>query len=387
MRIGVPKEILPGEQRVAVTPETSQGLRALGFEVLVESKAGQGIFAEDREYAAAGAVVVSDTLSLYEQADLVLKVKQPIEHPVLQQHEAKLIKPGATLIAFLHPAAPASHAMVSILAERGITSFSMDLIPRISRAQTMDALTSMSTITGYKSILLAAELLPRFLPMMGTAVGAIRPAKVLVVGAGVVGLQAIATARRLGAVVTAIDIRPAAREEARSLGAQIAGFDVPAEMAVGDGGYAKALPPDMLEQERSLLSSLLPETDVVILSALVPGETAPVLVHRQMLDLMRAGSVVVDVSIDQGGNCEATVPGQTGLVGHVKVVGIQNIPGSMPVDATWLYSRNLLNYVKNLYKDGPGKIDWSDDIVKQSLVTYQGEIVHTGTRKAMGLPT
>lgn len=385
MLAGIPREILSGERRVAATPETVAGLRQLGLEVAVEKGAGAGIFVSDAQYAAAGATIIDDARALFEQADLILKVKQPIFNEALGRHEAEMVRSDGTLITFLHPAAPGSHDMVRTLADRGVTSFSMDCIPRSPRAQTMDALTSMSTITGYRSVLIAAQLLPRFMPIMGTAIGVVKPAKVLIVGAGVVGLQSIATARRLGAAVSAIDIRPAARDEAKSLGATVVGFEVPEEVALGSGGYARALPERLLEEERALITPLLADADVVVLSALVPGEVAPTIVTRDMVASMKPGAVVVDVSIDQGGNCEVTEAGKTSAYGDVQVVGIQNIPGSMPVDASWLYANNILNYVTNLYKDGPGRIDWEDEIVRESLVTHQGRIVHQGTRKAMGL--
>ena len=248
----------------------------------------------------------------------------------------------------------------------------------------MDALTSMSTITGYKSVLMAANFLPKFVPMIGTAIGMIPPAKFLIVGAGVVGLQAVATAKRLGGVVSCIDIRPDAREAAGSLGGTVKGFDVPTELALGEGGYAKALTPEWLAKEQELLKTLLAETDVVILSALVPSEVAPILLTQEMVEAMAPGSIIVDVAIDQGGNCALTHAGDTYTHGEVTIVGVQNIPGSMPVHASWLYANNLLHYINNLYKNG--QIDWEDDIVRASLVTHNGEIVHAGARKAMSLP-
>lgn len=383
MRLSVPKEILANERRVAVTPDGVPHYIKLGFEVFVEQGAGTGIFAGDDAYRNAGATVISDTAGLFGQADVVLKVKQPEPNPQLGRHEAELIRGGATLVTFLHPAAPGSHAMIRKLAERRVTAFTMDGIPRTSRAQRMDALTSMSTVTGYKSVLLAACRLPTFVPMTATAVGALKPAKVLVVGAGVVGLQAIATAKRLGGVVSSIDIRPEAREAAGSLGAKLAGFDVPPELALGTGGYALALPPDWLARERAALAPLLAETDIVVLSALVPGEQAPLLITEEMVRGMRAGSVIVDVSIDQGGNCALTQPGREHEVGGVTVMGLQNIPGSVPVHSTQLYATNMLEYVRNLYKQ-PGRIDWDDEIVRSTLVIRDGRVVHAGTLKAMG---
>jgi NAD(P) transhydrogenase subunit alpha len=383
MYIGIPKEVLPAEKRVAALPETVKKYVEMGFKVLVETCAGAGVFVQDSDYVAAGAEIVSDAQSLYERADLVLKVKQPIEHN--GRHEAEMIRSGATLICFLHPAAPGNHSMIRMLSQRRVVAYTMDGIPRITRAQTMDALTSMSTVTGYRAVLLAAQLFPRFIPMIGTAIGAIRPAQVLVVGAGVVGLQAIATAKRLGAVVKAIDIRQEARREASSLkGTQVLGFEVPDEIARGEGGYARSLPPEWLEKERLLLAPLVADADIVILSALVPGEVAPKLITEQMVRSMKPGSVVVDVSVDQGGNCEVTEAGREIVIHDVYVCGTANIPGSMAVDASWLYAHNMLHFVENLFPQGPGKaMNVDDEIVRHSLVTVDGRIVHQGALKAM----
>ncbi len=385
MVIGIPREILEEERRVAALPETVARYVQMGFAVLVERGAGAGVFRSDAEYREAGAEIVPDARSLYDRAEVVLKVKQPYFNRELGLHEAEMLRREAVLITFLHPAAPTNHGMVRTLRDRGVTSLTMDGVPRISRAQTMDALTSMSTITGYRSILIAANHFPRFMPMIGTAIGTIQPAQVLVVGAGVVGLQAIATARRLGAVVKVVDIRGEARGEAGSLkGVQVVGFEVPEELAHGEGGYARALPPEWLEKERELLRSLVPQSDIVILSALVPGELAPVLITREMVMSMRAGSVVVDVSIDQGGNCELTVSGRETMVHDVYLCGTANIPGSMAVDATWLYAHNMLHFVENLFPNGPGRMNLEDEIVRHTLVTIGGRIVHPGALKAMG---
>jgi NAD(P) transhydrogenase subunit alpha len=386
MLVGIPREILQGERRVALTPETTKRLVDMGVEVVVETSAGAGIMASDEMYRQAGASIAPDARAVWETADLVLKVKQPCPNEVTGEHEADLIKMGASLVTFLHPAAPGSHDMVRRLAARNVTAFTMDAIPRTSRAQRMDALTSMSTVTGYRATLIAAEALPRFVPLVGTAVGMVKPAKALVVGAGVVGLQALATLKRLGAVSTCVDIRPPARESATSLGAKDGGFEMPAELATGPGGYARALPPEWLAREIDALTPLVADADMIILSALVPGEVAPILITEAMINQMRPGSVIVDVAIDQGGNCALTQPGETIEVGGVTLVGTQNIPGSMPEHSTWLYANNMLAYLENLYKGGPGVIDFDDDIVRTSLVTRDGNIVHSGTRKAMGLP-
>lgn len=385
MRIGIPKETLAEEKRVAATPETVAKYIGLGFSVAVQSSAGDGVYASDDEYRKAGADVVSGPEELFGACDLILKVKQPIFNADVQKHEAEMLREGSILITFLHPAASANHALVRMLQERNITSFTMDGIPRISRAQRMDALTSMSTVTGYRSVLIAANHLSKFIPMIGTAIGMVKPATFLIVGAGVVGLQASATAKRLGAVVKVVDIREEARKEAASLGAKVAGFEVPPDLALGEGGYARALPENWLQNEREFLKPLVKEADVVILSALVPGEVAPVLITREMVESMSPGSVIVDVSIDQGGNCEVTEPGRFAELGNVSVCGIANIPGQMAVPASWLYANNMYYYVENLFKKGLDTLDFDDEIVKHSLVTHQGKIHFEGALKAMGL--
>ncbi len=383
MIIGVPKEILENEQRVAALPETVAEYVKMGFDVLVESSAGKGALRADEEYEHAGAKLVEDAQTLFSQSDLILKVKQPWLNEEVHKHEVEMMREGTMLITFLHPAAPSNHEMIRALRAKNITAFTMDSIPRTSRAQRMDALTSMSTVTGYKSVLIAANRLPKFIPIIGTAVGTVKAAKFLIIGAGVVGLQAIATAKRLGGSIKAVDISEDARKGAESLGAKIAGFEVPPELAVGEGGYAKFLPPDWLEKERAAVSPLVEETDIVILSALVPGEVAPVLITEEMLGRMKSGSVIVDVAIDQGGNCVLSEPGREVLKHGVSVFGLWNIPGSMPVHASWLYANNMLHYVKNLFNKGIGTPDMDDEIVQHSLVTHQGKIVHKGTLKAM----
>lgn len=383
MIIGVPKEILLEEKRVAVMPDVVRKYIDLGFEVQVESTAGQGIGIEDSEFEQAGVSIVSNPETLFAQADIVLKVKQPIFNEQVNKHEADMLSPGSTLITFLHPATPANHDMVNKLKEQNITSLTMDGIPRISRAQRMDALSSMSTVTGYKSVLVAANSMTKFVPMTGTAIGTVKPANFLIIGTGVVGLQAIATAKRLGAVVKALDIRQEACTQAASLGAKVVNFEIPEELALGDGGYAQALDSKWLKAEQEIIDPQLEQTDVVILSALVPGEVAPILITKEMAKNMKFGSVIMDVSIDQGGNCAITEPGQMVQKNGVTICGIQNIPGRMAVHSSWLYAHNLYYYVENLYKQGPGKIDFKDEIVASSLVTHQGTIQHQGTLKAM----
>jgi NAD(P) transhydrogenase subunit alpha len=383
MKVVIPKEILHAEKRVAAVPETVQKLREKGFELVVQAGAGAGIFISDAEYERAGATIEKDVERLFAQADVILKVKQPIFNQAVGKHEADMMPRGSVLVTFLHPAAPDSHDMVRKLRDRGVTSFTMDGIPRISRAQTMDALTSMSTVTGYRSMLIAAQHLPRFVPMIGTAIGAVKPANVLVVGAGVVGLQAIATAKRLGAAVKAWDIREEARKAATSLGAKVAGFDVPRELAIAEGGYAKLLPGDWLKKEQEAIADVVADSDVVILSALVPGSLAPVIVTKAAVSRMRPGSVIVDVSIDQGGNCELTRAGEEIVEGAVTVSGLQNIPGRMAEHASWLYANNMFSYVDNLFKTVPGSPDFQDDVVQASLVTRGGKILFAPALEAM----
>ncbi len=383
MQIGIPKEILHEEKRVAATPETVTKYIDKGFAVAVESSAGEGIGISDQEYENAGATISNDAETLFGESDIILKVKQPVFNETVEKHEVNMLSDGGILITFLHPAAPGNHDMVKRLKDKKITALTMDGIPRISRAQRMDALSSMSTVTGYKSVLMAANHMPKFIPMIGTAIGMVKPANFFIVGAGVVGLQAIATAKRLGGVVKALDIRKDACVEAQSLGAKTAEFDIPQEIAVGNGGYAKSLENEWIEIEQNAMKPYLEEADIVILSALVPGEVAPTLITQEMIHTMKPGAVIMDISIDQGGNCEATEPGQFVRKNGIHICGIQNIPGRMAVHASWLYANNMYYYVENLFKNGMGDMDLDDEIVKSSLVTHNSEIVHEGTLKAI----
>ncbi len=364
-------------------PETAAALIEEGASVLVEKSAGRGSFFDDSDYDAVGAEIVSGPQEVYRRADVILKVKEPQFNEALGCHEVELFHEGQYLICFLHPASPPNHQMIKDLAAQGVVSFTLDSIPRISRAQSMDALTSMSTVAGYKGLLLAANRLPKFMPMLGTAVGMIYPAKVLVVGAGVAGLQSMATAKRLGAVVTACDIRPDACEQAKSLGVQLLQLPIDPELAVGEGGYARHLPPKELESEREALRPVVAESDIVVLSALVPGRQAPILVTREMVESMAPGSIIVDISIDQGGNCECSRPGEVVEVAGVVIDGTKNIPGTVPTHATHLFAKNVLNFVDFLVTEGKVTLDRSDVIVKDTLVTVDGTIVHEGTLEAI----
>lgn len=383
MIIGIPKEIMDSERRVSATPETVKKLVSDGNTVLVETNAGAGSFFNDASYKEAGAQILTNVEQLYQKADVILKVKEPLLNKQLNKHEVDLMHKGQVLITFIHPASPANHEMVQDMASKGITALTLDGVPRISRAQNMDALTSMSTCAGYKGMLMAADEFARFIPQIFSAVGATKPANVLVIGTGVGGLQALATAKRLGSVVHAVDIRPAAREQAASLGAKIIDIGVPDELAVGPGGYALELPEKWLKHEMSVLKEHLPKMDIVFLSALVPSKQAPVLISEEMVKSMADGSVIVDISIDQGGNCEITTPGKIEVKYGVNIQGIKNIPGHLPTSSTWMFSQNVYNLVKFLTKDGKINLDLSDEIVSSILVCKDGQLVHKGTLEAI----
>ena len=385
LTIAIPKEIMPGERRVAATPETVEQFVNGGATVLVEKSAGDGAFFTDDDFRRAGARIVEGVAFLYAEADLVLKAKEPLFNPAEKKHEVEMMKPGQLLITFLHPAAPANHAMVRKLLAQGVTSLTLDGIPRLPRAQSMDALTSMSTVAGYKAVLLAANRIARFLPMIGSAVGTIKPAQILVLGAGVAGLQAIATGRRLGAVVTAVDIRPEAAEHARSLGAKIVETGVPAAIAVGEGGYARALPPELLQREREAIAETAARADIIVSMALIPGRLAPVLLTGEMVRQMAPGSAIVDVAIDQGGNCELTVSGKIIEQHGVSIEGTTNIPGLLPISSTQMLARNIYNYAAYLVRDGRIDLDPEDEIIASSIVTWKGQLLHVGAKEAMGL--
>jgi len=382
--LGIPKELTPGEKRVAAIPATCERYVKMGTRVLVEASAGEGAFFSDDDYRAAGAEILDDVESLFARSNVILKVKELQPNSAGGKHEVDMMKEGSTLICFIHPASPLNHDLVRRIAAKGITSLTMDSIPRITRAQKMDALTAMSTVAGYKSVVMAADRLPRFIPMTMTAVGMIQPAKVLVIGTGIVGLQAMATAKRLGAVVSAVDIRPDAREQAASLGAKIGGFDMPSELAIGEGGYARALSNDWLTKEQEAIAPLVMDSDIVVGSALVFGEMAPKLITEDMVKGMRNGSIICDVSVDQGGNCSLTQFNKEIWHHGVLVSGIANLPGYVPRDSTTMYANTVCNFVEPLMRNGQLVIDRSDEIVGGTLVTIGGQIVHHGTLKAMG---
>jgi H+-translocating NAD(P) transhydrogenase subunit alpha len=366
VKVAIPRERTPEERRVALVPDTATKLAAAKLDVSIEFGAGASAFLTDQAYEQAGAKVVAGEPELLRDADVVLKVQAP------SAEEIALLKSGCVLISFLQPATQGD--LVAALAKRGVTAFSLELVPRISRAQSMDALSSQASAAGYKAVLMAAGRLGKFFPMMMTAAGTVAPARVLVMGAGVAGLQAIATARRLGAVVSAYDVRPAVKEEVQSLGATF--IELALETQEGEGGYAREQSEDFLRKQRELLGEHIAKSDVVITTAAVPGKRAPLLVTAQMVGGMRLGSVIVDLAADTGGNVELTQPGEDIEVGGVTIFGTRNVPSTMPLHASQLYARNVANLLLHLAKDGAITLDFDDEITKGSCVTHGGEIVN-----------
>ena len=380
MRVSIPKEIKMGERRVAAIPDSVNRMVKKGIEVSVESGAGEGALFTDSDYAAAGARIESSVPTLFGGADVVLKVQVPVLNTTVGRHEIDMMREGSALVALLCPLM--YHDLVRQLTSRKITAFSMDVIPRVAAAQGMDVLSSMSTVSGYKAVLTAANALPKFFPMFMTAAGTIAPARVLVLGAGVAGLQACATAKRLGAVVEAFDQRPVVKEQVESLGVRFVG--VPTEEAAETaGGYARELSGDYRRRQAELIHKHIMKSDVVITTALIPGRRAPVLITEQMVKDMKPGSVIVDLAADFGGNCELTEPGKEVIRYGVLISGLVNVPSYMPVHASQMYSQNLEKFLFHVY-DGKGlKIDMEDEITKGTLITHQGKIVHKMTLDAM----
>lgn len=379
MKIAVAKEIEVGERRVALVPDTVARLVKKGLEVVVEAGAGDRSFFFDDAYEAAGAKIVSDTATLWGEADILLKVGLPQERED-GRSEVDMLKSGAVLIGFLNPLG--EPAIAKKLAERGVTAFSIELIPRSSRAQSMDALSSQASVAGYKAVLIAAAALPKYFPMLTTAAGTIAPAKVFVMGAGVAGLQAIATARRLGAVVEAFDIRPAVKEEVQSLGAKFVEVQLNEE-TVAAGGYAKEISEASKQRTQEVVTEHIKQSDVVITTAQVPGKKAPLLVSEEMVAQMKPGSVIVDLAAEQGGNCACTEPGKDVQSHGVTIIGPINLPSSMPVHASQMYAKNLATLVQHLVKDSAIDLNFADDIIDAACITHGGEIRNQRVKDAL----
>jgi NAD(P) transhydrogenase subunit alpha len=373
--VGIPKETSIGEKRVSVVPDAISKLK--GLSVIVEEGAGDSSGFSNAMYSEKEASVIQSASSLYSQSDIILKVQPP------STSEAELLKEGSVVVSFLYPLS--NLEVVKKMALRKVTAFAMELMPRISRAQSMDALSSQATVAGYKAVLIAADSLPKFFPLLMTAAGTISPAKVFVVGAGVAGLQAIAVAKRLGAVVEAYDVRPVAKEQVASLGAKFVELPIEAKDAQTSGGYAKAQSEDFYKKQQQLLAEHAWASDAVITTALVPGQRAPILISEDAVKGMKPGSVIVDLAAEQGGNCALTEPGKTVVKYGVTIHGPLNLPSTMAAQASQLYSRNITTFLLAMFKDGNLNIDAKDDLIRGPLVIEKGNITHEATRKALGL--
>lgn len=380
MKIGIPKEVHAGETRVALIPALIGSLKKKQHEVLVEAGAGVAASFSDDQFQAAGATIVAGAVELYRASQVILKVQPPQKHPEAGKHEVELMAKGAALIAFLDPLT--QPATIALLAERGVTSFAMEYIPRITRAQSMDALSSMATVAGYKAVLIAAHHLGKFFPLLMTAAGTIPPATVLILGAGVAGLQAIATARRLGAKVEAFDPRPAVKEQVMSLGAHFVEMEVPKDVETA-GGYAKEQSEEFLRKEREAIAARLPKVDAVITTAQVFGKRAPLLLTGEMVKLMRPGSVIVDLAAAQGGNCTLTRPRETVVQNGVTIFGTVNLAATVPVHASQMYAKNITNLFLHLYQAADGTLNFQDEITQGACLTHQGAIVNEQVKQAV----
>ena len=375
MIIAIPKEILPGENRVAANPASVKELIQAGLSVQVESGAGKGSHISDQNYEYTGATIVENKAELLQNADIVLKVNHPIEN------EADMLKDGSVFVS-LFQTTKETEAVQKLLSKK-ITGFSMHLVPRTTLAQKMDALSSQSNITGYKAVLTGATHLGVYMPLLMTAAGTIPPAKVLILGAGVAGLQAIATAKRLGAQVEAFDVRPEVKEQVESLGAKFVEVSSDTDEGVGEGGYAKETTDEYKKQQSELIKSHIAKSDMVITTALIPGRKAPILIPKDMVEGMKPGSVIMDLAAENGGNCELTKKDRVITVHDVIIDGAANIPSTMPIHATQLYAKNITSFITYMIKDGKLNIDMEDEIISGAMFTYNGEITHEPTKEVL----
>ena len=384
MIVGVPRESFPGELRVALTPAVIPGLAKAGLEVVLEAGAGVGAGYPDADYVSKGAKILPQRAEVFRTADIVVQVLCYGSNDKSGKGDLPLFRRDQILIGFLRPLG--SLETVQEIAAAGVASFSLELMPRTTRAQSMDALSSMGTICGYKAVLIAADTLPRIFPMLTTAAGTITPGRVFIIGAGVTGLQAIATARRLGAVTSAYDMRPAAKEQVHSLGARFVELPIEATDAQDAGGYARAQGEDFYRRQRELLARVVAESDVVITAAVIPGQKSPVLVTGEMVARMAPGSVIVDLASERGGNCELTKTGEVVIEHGVSIIGWINIAGRVPYHASQLYGRNLSAFLLHLVQAGKLRLNLEDEIIRSTLVTRQGEIVNPRVREFYALP-
>ena len=384
MIVGVPRETFPGERRVALVPSSIPTLAKGGLEVVVEAGAGAQAGYPDAEYVAKNGKIIPERRDVFAAADIVVQVLSYGSNDKSGQADVPLLHSGQALIGFLRPLGAVEP--LREIAAKGVTAFAVELIPRTTRAQSMDALSSMGTICGYKAVLIAADTLPRIFPMLTTAAGTITPGRVLVIGAGVAGLQAIATARRLGAVTSAYDLRPAAKEQVQSLGGRFVELPIEAKDAEDARGYARAQGEDFYKRQRELLGKVVAENDVVITAAVIPGKKSPLLVTADMVKGMAPGSVIVDLAAERGGNCELTQPGEEVVVHGVTIIGRFNLASSVPYHASQMYSRNVSAFLMHMVKDGKLRLDTSDEIVRETLLTQGGEVVNKRVREFFSLP-
>jgi NAD(P) transhydrogenase subunit alpha len=384
MIVGVPRESFPGERRVALVPAVIPNLAKAGLELVVEAGAGVEAGYPDADYAAKGAKIVQQRAEVFRAADIITQVLCYGSNDRTGKADVPLFHRDQILVGFLRPLGSAT--TITEIASKGVTSFSVELMPRSTRAQSMDALSSMSTISGYKAVLLAADTLPKIFPMLTTAAGTITPARVLIIGCGVAGLQAIATARRLGAVVSAYDLRPAVKEQVQSLGGRFVELPIEAKDAQDARGYARAQDEEFYRKQRELLGKVVAESDVVITTAVIPGKTAPILVTKEMVAGMAPGSVIVDLAAERGGNCELTKAGEQIVTNGVTIIGSFNLASTVPYHASQMYARNLTAFLTHLVKDGKPQINTADEIIRETLLTQNGEIVSTRLREFFSLP-
>lgn len=384
MIVGVPRETFPGERRVAMVPAAVPSLTKAGLEVIIEASAGMEAGYLDADYAAKGAKVLPTRAEVFASADVIIQVLSYGSNDKTGKADVLLYRPNQALIGFLRPLG--SLETIQEIASKGVTAFSIELMPRTTRAQSMDALSSMATISGYKAVIVAADTLPRLFPMMTTAAGTITPARVFIIGCGVAGLQAIATARRLGAVVSAYDLRPAVKEQVQSLGGRFVELPIEAKDAQDARGYATAQGEEFYKKQRELLGKVVAESDVVITAAVIPGKKSPILVTKEMVSAMAPGSVIVDLAAERGGNCELTREGEQIVEHGVTIMGSINLASTVPYHASQMYARNVATFLLHLVKDGKLQLNPQDEIVRDTLLTHGGEIVNARLREIYKLP-
>ncbi|MEJ2009859.1 MAG: Re/Si-specific NAD(P)(+) transhydrogenase subunit alpha [Acidobacteriota bacterium] len=385
MIIGIPKESFPGERRVAMVPAAIPSLTKAGFEVAIEAGAGVSAGYLDKDYADKGGKILASRAEVFKTADIIVQVLCYGSNDKTGKEDVPLYRRDQFLVGFLRPLG--SVETVQEIAAKGVSSFSVEFMPRITRAQSMDALSSMSTICGYKAVVLAADTLPRLCPMLTTAAGTITPARIFIIGAGVAGLQAIATARRLGAVASAYDVRPAVKEQVQSLGGRFVELPIEAKDAQDARGYAKAQDESFYQRQRELLGRVIAESDIVITTAVIPGKKPPILVTGEMVKGMAPGSVIVDLAAERGGNCELTEASKIVVKHGVSIVGYINLASSIPYHASQMYARNISTYLRHMFKEGKPELNLEDEITRETLITRGGEVVHSRVREFFSLPT